>query len=299
MYLAHFGLKEHPFELTPDTTFFLAYESYQEALNTLLVAARNGEGFIKITGEVGTGKTLLCRIFLSSLGEDFITAYIPNPYLDPPTLLLAMAGELGIRLERTVDQHKLLRALTLALLGFARENKRVILCIDEAQAMPVETLEAVRLVTNIETEKRKLLQVVLFGQPELDSKLQDHSVRQLNQRITFQHQLGPLQRDEMVYYLNHRLSVAGYRGGQLFTGPAITLLHRVSHGIPRLVNILANKALMVCYGEGRLQVNLRHVWHAYRDTPSAHKLLSRRTKIVMAALLAGLAAGLVWWKLRP
>jgi MSHA biogenesis protein MshM len=213
MYTAHFGLREVPFSITPDTSFFFTSPHSQEALNTLLVAARNGEGFIKITGEVGTGKTLLCRKFMGTLGDGFVTAYIPNPYLEPRTLMLALADELGIHLEKEVDQHQLLKALTMRLLELAAQDKRVLLCLDEAQAIPVESLEALRLLTNLETEKRKLLQIVLFGQPELNRKLELESIRQLAQRITFHYHLGPLSRDDLDYYLAHRLRVAGFSLG--------------------------------------------------------------------------------------
>ena len=154
MYTEHFGLREVPFSITPDTSFFFTSPHSQEALNTLLVAARNGEGFIKITGEVGTGKTLLCRKFMATLGDEFVTAYIPNPYLEPRTLMLALADELSIELEKGVDQHKMIKALMMRLMGLAVGGKRVVLCLDEAQAIPVVSLEALRLLTNLETEKR-------------------------------------------------------------------------------------------------------------------------------------------------
>ncbi len=272
MYLEHFGLTEPPFGITPDTSFFFAFSSYQEALNTLLVAARTGEGFIKITGEVGTGKTLLCRKFMASLGRDFVTAYIPNPYLEPRTLLLAVAEDLLIPLDAGIDQHHLLKTLTLGLLNFARSGRRVVLCLDEVQAMPLETLEALRLLTNLETEKRKLLQIVLFGQPELDDKLQQESVRQLRQRITFHYRLGTLRRAELEQYLAHRLAMAGHGGGPLFTRGAILQLCRASGGVPRLVNILAHKALLLAYGEGGAQAGARHVRAAVMDTPAARQL---------------------------
>lgn len=292
MYLEQFGLREFPFSLTPDTSFFFACSSYQEALNTLLIAARSGEGFIKITGEVGNGKTLLCRKFLATLNNDktstnaigtqdaaaagrgaakFITAYIPNPYLEPRSLLLALAGEFRIELDSSVDQHQLLKELTFALLKFAREGKRVLVCLDEAQAMPLESLEVLRLLTNLETEKRKLMQVVLFGQPELDERLKHNSVRQLRQRISFQYELKGLRQDELDRYLRHRLLVAGYQGETLFRPGAVALLHRVTRGTPRLVNIIANKALLLAYGEGRQQVMTRHVRRALADTPEARK----------------------------
>lgn len=281
MYLEHFGLRELPFGLTPDTSFFFACRNYQEALNTLLVAAQNGEGFIKIVGEVGNGKTLLCRKFLATLQADtapdtqtsrFVTAYIPNPYLEPRSLLLALADEFEVELEPNADQHQMLKGLTLALLNFARDERRVLVCLDEAQAMPLESLEVLRLLTNLETEKRKLMQVVLFGQPELDDRLKHNSVRQLRQRISFQYDLKGLNRDELERYLHHRLVVAGYAGHDaLFSGSAISLLHRASAGTPRLVNIIAHKALLLAYGEGRRHILARHVRKAGRDTPEARR----------------------------
>lgn len=314
MYLAHFGLREAPFGITPDTSFFFACADYQEALNTLLIAVRNGEGFIKITGEVGTGKTLLCRQFLASVNKErdavvasdpepsqtsaattqrFVTAYIPNPYLTPHTLLLALADELGVVLQHDVDQHHLLKSLTAALLDFARQDKQVVLCLDEAQAMPLESLEAIRLLTNLETEKRKLLQIVLFGQPELNQKLQQNSIRQLNQRITFQYHLGPLRRDDMDYYLSHRLNVAGFSGGRLFSRRAVKQLYGASGGIPRLVNVVAHKALMLAYGEGRQQVRAHHVRVAARDTVAARNSLWHRWVIAAALLL--IAGSVIGW----
>jgi MSHA biogenesis protein MshM len=256
-----------PFGITPDTSFAYACNTHQEALNTLLVAVKNGEGFLKVTGEVGTGKTLLCRRFLATLDQNHVSAYIPNPYLEPRTLLFALAEELGVALPRGTDQHQLMKELTRALLGFARQNKTVVLCLDEAQAMPVETLEALRLLTNLETQKRKLIQVVLFGQPELDQKLEIESVRQLRQRITFQYRLTALGRDEADQYIAHRLRVAGYRGNRLFTRPATRLVHRFSSGVPRLINIIAHKAMLLAYGEGVQQVSPAHVRKAAADTP--------------------------------
>jgi MSHA biogenesis protein MshM len=295
MYTAHFGLRELPFGITPDTSFFFGSPGSQEALNTLLVAARAGEGFIKITGEVGTGKTLLCRKFLATLGDGFVTAYIPNPYLEPRTLMLALADELEIPLDREVDQHRLLKSITERLMQLAGEDKRVLLCLDEAQAIPVESLEALRLLTNLETEKRKLLQIVLFGQPELNRKLALQSIRQLAQRITFHYHLGPLSRDDLDYYLAHRLRVAGFDGARLFSRTAVARLYRDSGGVPRLVNILAHKALMLCYGQGRQQVERLHVAAAASDTIGVGKAGWRaRPWGVAAAALAAAAASLAW-----
>src|SRR3954471_9534810 len=291
---AHFGLREPAFGITPDTTFFFPCRSAQEALNTLLIALENGEGFIKITGEVGTGKTLLCRKFLSTLDEKrWVSAYITNPSLEPRTLLLAFAEELSATVEPGVDQHRLLKSITRTLLELATQGKRVVLCLDESQAMPLETLETLRLLTNLETEKRKLLQVVLFGQPELDEKLAHESVRQLRQRITFQHRLGALSREETEAYLRHRLAVAGYNGEPLFTTPAARAVHRASRGVPRLVNVLANKAMMLAYGQGTRRVRWSHVRSAVEDTPSAHAWTTAWVWLTVFCL-AGTTLG---WKL--
>jgi MSHA biogenesis protein MshM len=291
MYTAHFGLHELPFGITPDTSFFFTSPHSQEALNTLLVAARNGEGFIKITGEVGTGKTLLCRKFMNTLGDGFVTAYIPNPYLEPRTLMLALADELEIPLEKDVDQHQLLKSINARLLQLAAQDQRVLLCLDEAQAIPVESLEALRLLTNLETEKRKLLQIVLFGQPELNRKLELDAIRQLAQRITFHYHLGPLSRDDLDYYLAHRLRVAGFTGARLFSRGAVGKLFAASGGIPRLVNILAHKALMLAYGQGRQQVVRRHVAAAARDTLAAPR---RVWPWLAGASTLAAAAGVTW-----
>jgi len=293
MYSKHFGLREAPFSITPDTSYFFTSPHSQEALNTLLVAAKSGEGFIKITGEVGTGKTLLCRKFIATVGPDFVTAYIPNPYLEPRTLMLALADELEVPLERDVDQHQLLKSITHRLMDLAREGKQVLLLLDEAQAIPTESLEALRLLTNLETEKRKLLQIVLFGQPELNQHLQANSIRQLAQRITFHYHLGPLSRDDIEYYLAHRLRVAGYAGGRLFSRGAIGGLYKASGGIPRLVNIMANKALMLCYGEGKQQVTRRHVSLAASDTVASQGRLRWAWMAAGVSLLIA-ACGLTW-----
>jgi MSHA biogenesis protein MshM len=298
MYTAHFGLSEPPFSITPDTSFFFGSPHSQEALNTLLVAARTGEGFIKITGEVGTGKTLLCRKFMATLGDDFVTAYIPNPYLEPRTLMLALADELEIELDKDVDQHRLLKSITARLMALAGEGRRVLLCLDEAQAIPVESMEALRLLTNLETEKRKLLQIVLFGQPELNRKLELESIRQLAQRITFHYHLGPLSRDDLDFYVAHRLRVAGFDGARLFGRGAINRLYGATGGVPRLVNILAHKALMLCFGEGKHQVSPQHVQAAARDTLGVANRKKRRWPLAallgLAPALAGAAAGLAW-----
>lgn len=277
MYLDHFGLHELPFSLTPDTSYFLANHHCQSALNTLLVALQTGEGFVKITGEVGTGKTLLCRHFLNNIDhinaqheqDIIVSAYIPNPNLSPHELMLTLADELGIE-TNALESHQLHRKITQALLDCAARGEQVVVCFDEAQAMPMETLEAIRLLTNLETEKRKLLQIILFGQPELDQKLRHPSIRQLKQRIVFHYRLNRLNRNEVATYIHHRLRIAGYQGSPLFSHAGLHALHHTSQGIPRLINILAHKAMMQCYGHGGKTIQARHIYAAARDTEATH-----------------------------
>jgi MSHA biogenesis protein MshM len=301
MYLKHFALREYPFSITPDTAFFFTSGASQEALNTLLVAARMGEGFIKITGEVGTGKTLLCRKLLSTLGPEFYIGYIPNPYLDPAALFAELATELGANLpaDEKRDQHRLLKTLTDRLLALAAEGRRVVVCLDEAQAMPIETLEALRLLTNLETEKRKLLQVIIFGQPELEAKLNHPSIRQLKQRITFHYRLGPLCAQELAWYLHHRMVVAGHQGGEIFGRLACWLIERTTRGVPRLVNIVAHKSLLSAYGRGKRRVNLLDVLAASKDTHSTHNARHwRATATLVLVAAAGCIGTLSWMNLQ-
>jgi len=272
MYQSHFGLQEAPFALTPNTRYFLRAPSHSEALELLLVALREREGFIKVTGEVGTGKTLLCRLLLNELDKDACTAYVPNPGLPPETLYEAVAEELGVDVSRCANMHQVLKALNQRLIELAMEQRPAVLVIDEAQAMPEATIEALRLLTNLETESTRLLQVVLFGQPELDTMLAKDSLRQLRQRITFQTRLQPLSRDAVGQYLRHRLAQAGHNGADLFTAGALKVLWRASGGIPRLVNILAHKALLAAWGQGDRQVARKHVLQAVRDTESARNV---------------------------
>jgi len=269
MYQEYFGLTEAPFSITPDTSYFYAHGHYSEALNTLLVALRTGEGFIKVTGEVGTGKTMLCRKLLNTVEDRFVTAYIPNPMLTPYGLQSAVADELGLDMSRHYGHHQLLKMITNRLLELTADGKNVVLCIDEAQAMPVERMEALRLLTNLETEKQKLLQVILFGQQELDERLNETNVRQLKQRITFSYKLKPIDKDGMELYLTHRLGIAGYKGGNLFEVKAMNSLFKASRGIPRLINILSHKSMMSAYGEGTKYVDNKNMRAAIKDTEDA------------------------------
>jgi len=295
MYQHYYGLKEAPFSLTPDTEFFFGYEAHQEALNVLLVALRSGEGFIKVTGEVGTGKTLVCRKLMGLLDEAFVVAYIPNPQLNPNALRAALADELGIEFARNIGQHRLLKMITDRLVEISGEKKRVVVLIDEAQAMPEETLEALRLLTNLETEKYKLMQVVMFGQPELNKKLNEQSVRQLKQRITFSYQLKPLDKNNIGSYIQHRLVIAGYEGTELFNARAIKEMTRASRGVPRLINILSHKAMLAAFGQGAKHIDKEHVRMAVKDSEQAE---SKRSffgwRLTLAlSLLIVLTSGIV------
>lgn len=279
MYRGFFGLREKPFALTPNTAFLVRLAPYQACLNLLRVALGEGEGFIKVSGEVGTGKTLLCRALLNVLGEDgedgegWQVAWLPNPALSPRGLRQALAVELHIAEADQLDDHSLLAALNHRLIELAAAGKRTVLLIDEAQALPEKTLESLRLLTNLETEHCKLLQVVLFGQPELDELLERAEFRQLRQRITFSYRLRPLDLADTRRYVEERLIHAGYRGEPLFDGRALRRLVAGSGGIPRLINILAHKALMAAFGAGSRQVRAPHVQRALEDTEGARPFL--------------------------
>ncbi|EKD71871.1 MAG: MSHA biogenesis protein MshM (Pilus type IV) [uncultured bacterium] len=266
MYQEFFQLEALPFSLTPNTNFFCQLKGHQEALNILKFCIRGGEGFIKIIGEVGSGKTLLCRKLLESLGKEYITAYIPNPDLSPIELRKAVARELGLDPNQLHDQHELLNALNQHLIHLHKIGNKIILIIDEAQALSDESLETVRLLTNLETENSKLIQVVLFGQPELDERLNKSHLRQLKQRITFSYSLPLLSRDDLDTYLYHRLAVAGYTQGTLFTKKARKILYHASQGVPRVINILSHKALLVAYGKGEKQIDHKSMRLAIKDS---------------------------------
>lgn len=271
MYLSFFSLQEMPFSLTPNTQFFCALQPHNEAMQVLLTALKMGEGFIKVTGEVGTGKTLLCRKLLNSLAGDVVVAYLPNPYLNPDELRWAFATELGLQLDPAIDQQTLSQKIEHQLLQLQTEHKSVVLIIDEAQSLSWDALEALRLFTNLETENRKLLQVVLFGQPELDQKLAHERVRQLRQRISFSYKLRAMTTAEVVYYIEHRLSIAGSNNPKLFDKNISLKVAKASRGIPRLVNLLCHKVLLQAFGAGETQLTAKHVAVAIADTEDCAK----------------------------
>lgn len=285
MYLDYFHLNDRPFSLTPDTSYYYNNFSCQEAMNVVLVALNNGEGIVKITGEVGTGKTLMCRKLLNDLPDEMLTVYLPNPLMEAQQLYRAVAGELGLDSSSDVSVADLLNQLNVRLINLTASGRRVVVCVDEAQSMPTETLEALRLLSNVETEKRKLLQIVLFGQPELNERLAQPELRQLRQRISFSYTLGPLDFNGLQGYLAHRLQMAGYEGAPLFTPAAQRSLFRAARGVPRLVNILAHKALMVSYGRGLHHVDVHQIKAAVADTEGVTLPLNWVKGVVLMALL--------------
>lgn len=286
MYLYHFGVRELPFTLTPNTQYYYGLPCHKEALEVLLHALKAGEGFIKVTGEVGTGKTLICRKILNELPGHFVTAYIPNPYLSPDELRRAVAVELGVELGAHTDQQEFTQKIQEKLIEIHRGGNSVVLIIDEAQALPLDSLEVLRLFTNLETESRKLLQVVLFGQPELDAKLSHQEIRQLKQRVTFSYNLKKMNQDQLYFYIVHRLSVAGYNGDEVFSRKVCSLLHKASGGTPRLVNVLCHKCLMLVYGEGKRKVEKSHVRLATADTDACVVNSKKNAKVTTVLLLA-------------
>ncbi len=290
MYLRHFSLREAPFSITPDTDFYYPHESAQASLNMLLVALRSGEGFVKVVGELGCGKTVLCRQLLKTLQGEFVTAYIPHPDMGPDDLLMALCAELGLEVVQPPQRHQMLAALRDCLLEHARMGRKVLVCIDEAQAIPIRTVESLRLLSNLETEKRKLLQLVLLGQPDLDDKLARPEIRQLLQRITFSEYLGPMQASRVASYLEHRLATAARDKDtdiHLFTPRAAAAMAHYSGGVPRLINVMAHKCLMLAFGEDVQRVSAAHVHLAARDTPGVAVRASRWSWLRTA------------WRLRP
>lgn len=293
MYLYHFGLAELPFTLTPNTDFYLPMAMHSEALAVLTTALKTGEGFIKVIGEVGTGKTLLCRKLLNELPHHFVTAYIPNPYLNPDELRRAVAVELGVKQAQRMSLQLLTQRIQSRLLELHAMGHSVVLILDEAQALPTESLEALRLFTNLETEKRKLLQVVLFAQPELDSRIATTEFRQLRQRITFSYKLRAMNANEVQQYIHHRLLVAGYRGAELFPSRVCKKIAMVSQGVPRIVNVLCHKILMLAYGQGHYNISGNLLNLAAKDTESVNS--SSPTKNIIIATLTVIIMGCIFY----
>lgn len=303
MYLYHFGIKELPFSLTPNTSFYFGLPSHDEAMQVLNTALLSGEGFIKVTGEVGTGKTLLCRKLLNEIPDAFEVAYLPNPAMSPEEIRYALASELGITGTEQMNQQQLVEKIQMRLMTSHQQGKQVVLIVDEAQTIPWETFEALRLFTNLETESRKLLQVVLFGQPELDDMLKSDRLRQLRQRITFSYRLRTLNFDEMREYVRHRMRVSGYTGAEPFSQSYFKKLFVYSRGIPRIINILCHKALMLAYGEGHYKIGKKEIDMAAQDTeavdssisPQNYALYGGASFVLLSAIALIVAKVTGWW----
>jgi len=264
VYEKYYGLTEAPFSITPNPRFLFFSGRHREALNHLLYGIRERKGFVQLTGEVGCGKTTLCRALLEQIGQTFSTALILNPVLNADQLVKAVAMEFGLH----VNGHDRLETVELInrfLLDHVKKGRDVVLIIDEAQDLTDDLLEQVRLLSNLETDERKLLQIVLLGQPELRDRLNRHGLRQLRQRITVRYHLGPLRRDEVGQYIQHRLQVSGAKGPPYFTRPALWRIHHYSKGIPRLVNAVCDKCLLAGYVLQRDRIDFTMVGAAIRE----------------------------------
>ncbi|HVT58110.1 MAG TPA: AAA family ATPase [Thermoanaerobaculia bacterium] len=264
MYNEYYGFREPPFNITPDPRFLFFSDRHREAFNHILFGIRERKGFIQLTGEVGAGKTTVCRAILEELGPSYRTALILNPCMTSTQLLRAILAEYGLQSSKA-DRVAYLSALNQFLLDELAAGNDVVLIIDEAQDLDHELLEQVRLLSNLETDQRKLLQIVLIGQPELRDKLEARGLRQLRQRITVRYHLAPLTRLETDYYIQHRLRVAGGNGLPNFSRWAIRGVYRYSRGIPRLINAVCDKALLCGFVTGSDQLRLEHVRRAIRE----------------------------------
>ncbi len=263
MYTEFYGFLEAPFNITPDPRFLYFSDRHREAYNHILFGLRERKGFIQVTGEVGAGKTTVCRALLEELGPNYRTALILNPFLTGDQLLRTLLIELG--LEATDDRVANLQRLNQFLLDQLAEGNDVVLILDEAQDMDFDLLEQIRLLSNLETDQRKLLQIVLLGQPELRDKLNENRLRQLRQRITVRYHLAPLDRRETEQYIQHRLQVAGANGRPSFSRWAVSSIHRYSGGVPRLVNAVCDKVLLCGFVTGDDHLTWRHVRRAIRE----------------------------------
>lgn len=265
MYEHHFGLKEKPFSLTPDPRFLFLSAQHRGALDHLLYGITRREGFLAITGDIGTGKTTICRALLERLDPGIRTALILNPLLEEKEVLEAILQDFGIPYPPGAGRKELIDCLNGFLLGQASRSGGAVLIIDEAQNLSVPVLEQIRILSNIETHREKLLQIILLGQRELRDKLESPSLRQLNQRISIRYHLSPLGRDETARYIEHRLTVAGASGGIEFTPGAYEAIYRYADGVPRLVNLLADRALLAGYVAGSSNITKEMVLEGHRS----------------------------------
>jgi type II secretory pathway predicted ATPase ExeA len=298
VYLEYFGLKEAPFRITPNTEYWYAGGQRGEILAALLYAIGQGEGIIKVVGEVGSGKTMLCRKLVAQLPGTIDSVYLGNPTLEPDDMLAAILADLGIDAPETSRQARLTQ-LNTALMARHESGRRVVVFVEEAQGIALDNLEFLRLLTNLETATDKLLQIVMFGQPELDAQLADPRIRQLKDRITLSLNLSPLSEPEVADYLRARLTVAGYRGPDLFPSTLIARMTQLSGGLSRRINVLADKTLLAAYAGQTHTLTPAHLDAAAGDAemhPAAQSRKSRRWAWLSAGLAAalGLLAFVAW-----
>ncbi|MCC6206793.1 MAG: AAA family ATPase [Gammaproteobacteria bacterium] len=286
MYYDFFGLSQAPFRITPDTQLFYSGGDRGDILAALVHAVSSGEGITKVVGEVGSGKTMLCRMLEVSLPGAVEIVYLVNPSIAPEHILHAIAFEMGLGAGSDENRYEVLKRLQEHLLAKHMNGRQVVVFIEEAQSMPLETLEEIRLLSNLETQKHKLLQVVLFGQPELDVKLAAPHVRQIKERITNGFYLSPLGPHEVRDYLDLRLHLAGYQGPDVFSSDAVRAFSRASRGVMRRLNILADKAMLAAYAQGERMVTARHVRLALFDSEFSSR---GKTVVRSAGLLTHLA----------
>ena len=307
MYYPHFGLKEPPFKITPNTDFFFTGGNRGAVLDALVYAITNGEGIIKVVGEVGSGKTMLCRMLQTILPAKIESIYLANPSVAPEDVLHAIAFELQLKLPKNADRLKVMQELQAHLLNRHAEGRQVVIFVEEAQGMPLATLEEIRLLSNLETKQDKLLQIVLFGQPELDVNLNQTHIRQLRERITHSFHLGPLQTKDVGEYLIFRLRAAGYFGPHLFTDAAIKKLSGAAEGLVRRVNVLADKCLLAAFADNVHQVTTKHVKAAIQDSEFGAKPANFKQSfllkqyLIWAMLLLGLLLTVftfLWWQMQ-
>jgi type II secretory pathway predicted ATPase ExeA len=265
MYLEHFGLNEPPFRITPHTDFFFDGANRGATLDALIYAITHDEGIVKVSGEVGSGKTMLCRVLMERLPDTVTIVYLANPSLSRDDILYAIADELQLEVAENSRTSVVMRALQDQLIKAYGEGRQVVVLIDEAHAMPADTLEEIRLLSNLESNHSKLLQLVLFGQPELNDILARPDMRQLKERITHNFGLEPLVRDDIANYLDFRMRAAGYRGPSIFSQPALKLITQSSLGLTRRINIIADKSLLAAFSAGAHSIGAKEAQAAIRD----------------------------------
>ena len=296
MYLDHFGLNEPPFRITPHTDFFFDGANRGATLDALIYAITHDEGIVKVSGEVGSGKTMLCRVLMERLPDNVTIIYLANPSLSRDDILYAIADELRLDVPDNARSSVVMRALQDHLIQSFGEGRQVVVLIDEAHAMPVETLEEIRLLSNLESNRSKLLQLVLFGQPELNDILARPDMRQLKERITHNFGLEPLVREDITQYLDFRMRAAGYRGPSVFSPAALKTIAQSSLGLTRRINILADKALLAAFSSGSHLIGPKEIRAAINDcefSEAAYGGRAARKAPVLWIAGAGLMGALV------